>query len=512
MQYLQRAEASLTRTSAPVVLPWALTIAMAVPSLLAYNVPPSATLLNQAAALLGWGGCHAVLVVALRDSPARNATRPDEPARCALGALIAAALARRLWTDQPWGLALSNAGMLGATVVLALCGAAAHRAGTASSLFAPSAGPAGRRACSACAVGLVQVFAPRLADGDWIALAPGRPRDRQPAPAEPPEQPAAVVGGRRDLARRSEGRCARSVAATLFALMVFGVVLSASRTGHGRHAAARAVGPARPPPVARHAALLLCVAAAVRAQLVGARGSGRTRPTGVRRRERGSQPEGASATTRFAIWSNTLALIAQHPWPGVGFGEFNFAWTLTPFPDRPVEFFDHTHNLPLHLAVELGVPLAVVVLGAAGFRAVARVRGVARPQKDAKRRRLRAAFVMVLMMALHSLLEYPLWYAYFLLPTALAFGLCLGRAPGRGADAAHRVPAGRTRPLLRRGDARDRSAASPWCSTTCASSRSSRRRRTPRRWPSASPRASGAGSSRTMPTTRRRPSPSIPPK
>jgi hypothetical protein len=41
-------------------------------------------------------------------------------------------------------------------------------------------------------------------------------------------------------------------------------------------------------------------------------------------------------------------------------------------------------------------------------------------------------------MVVHSQLEYPLWYAYFLLPTAFAFGLCLGAgrsgaAPGRPA-------------------------------------------------------------------------------
>ena len=68
------------------------------------------------------------------------------------------------------------------------------------------------------------------------------------------------------------------------------------------------------------------------------------------------------SSSRFGIWANTLALIAAHPWVGVGFGEFNFAWTLTPFPGRPVAFFDHTHNLPLHLAVELGLPLAALVL------------------------------------------------------------------------------------------------------------------------------------------------------
>ena len=39
-----------------------------------------------------------------------------------------------------------------------------------------------------------------------------------------------------------------------------------------------------------------------------------------------------------------------------------FAWTLTPFPGRPIAFFDHTHNLPLQLIVELGVPLGLATI------------------------------------------------------------------------------------------------------------------------------------------------------
>ncbi len=35
--------------------------------------------------------------------------------------------------------------------------------------------------------------------------------------------------------------------------------------------------------------------------------------------------------------------------------------------------------------------------------------------------------MMLLLIALHSQLEYPLWYAYFLLPTAWLFGYALGR-------------------------------------------------------------------------------------
>jgi hypothetical protein len=40
-----------------------------------------------------------------------------------------------------------------------------------------------------------------------------------------------------------------------------------------------------------------------------------------------------------------------------------------------------------------------------------------------------AAFMMVFLILVHSLLEYPLWYAYYLLPAAFAFGLCLAE-PG----------------------------------------------------------------------------------
>ena len=129
-------------------------------------------------------------------------------------------------------------------------------------------------------------------------------------------------------------------------------------------------------------------------------------------------------------------MIASHPWLGVGFGDFNFAWTLTPFPGRPIAFFDHTHNLVLNFAVELGLPLAIVVLALmiyALWQALRNAIADGRAPATAYPAQ-RAAFVIVFLVAVHSMLEYPLWYSYFLLPTAFAFGLCLERpAPGEGA-------------------------------------------------------------------------------
>jgi hypothetical protein len=144
--------------------------------------------------------------------------------------------------------------------------------------------------------------------------------------------------------------------------------------------------------------------------------------------------EGDISSSRFGIWANTLALVRAQPWGGVGFGEFNLAWTLTPFPGRPTAFFDHTHNLPLQLAVELGLPLATLVLGLLLWALWSGVRGAwAAPGDDGTARR--SAVLMVLMIGLHSLLEYPLWYSYFLLPAAWAFGYALRPPTGALAGA-----------------------------------------------------------------------------
>ncbi len=134
---------------------------------------------------------------------------------------------------------------------------------------------------------------------------------------------------------------------------------------------------------------------------------------------------GDISSARFAIWSNSLELIRSNPWFGVGFGEFNLAWSLTPFPGRPTQFYDHTHNLLLQWAVELGLPLALLLTAACAL-AVWRAWRAAERADAVDRSGLRAAFMLILLIMLHSMLEYPLWYSYFLLPTMFAFGICLG--------------------------------------------------------------------------------------
>ena len=133
------------------------------------------------------------------------------------------------------------------------------------------------------------------------------------------------------------------------------------------------------------------------------------------------------ASSRFGAWANTMSLIQMHPWFGVGFGEFNFAWSMSEFPGRPTPFFDHTHNLILQFVVELGVPLGLLVLGLLGWAFWCAAQNCRRESRSANTDSpLRPAFALLALVLMHSMLEYPLWYAYFLLPTAFAFGLCLG--------------------------------------------------------------------------------------
>ncbi len=136
------------------------------------------------------------------------------------------------------------------------------------------------------------------------------------------------------------------------------------------------------------------------------------------------ETNGDISSSRFKIWSNTLALIAAHPWTGVGWGEFNFAWTLTEFPDRPIAFFDHTHNLVLQLAVELGIPATLAILAVLMW-ALWRARGGLRDADPDRALTAHCSLMMVMLVLWHSLLEYPLWYPYFLFPTAFALGVYL---------------------------------------------------------------------------------------
>jgi O-antigen ligase len=119
--------------------------------------------------------------------------------------------------------------------------------------------------------------------------------------------------------------------------------------------------------------------------------------------------------SRRLLWVNVLHLIAQKPWWGWGWGELDFAHFVTVYPGaRFCDILDNAHNLPLHLAVELGVPVALLVCGLIGWLVLR-----AKPWRETDDRR-RMAWAVLALISLHSMLEYPLWYGPFQIAAVLA--------------------------------------------------------------------------------------------
>jgi Virulence factor membrane-bound polymerase, C-terminal/O-Antigen ligase/Protein glycosylation ligase len=132
----------------------------------------------------------------------------------------------------------------------------------------------------------------------------------------------------------------------------------------------------------------------------------------------GQAQDYAACGGRRVLWSNALQMLAQHPWQGWGLGETDFAHYSTDYQsERFCDLLDNAHNLPLHLALEFGLPFALVSCIFAVHWVFKRInlRNVTNAQ--------RIAFALLLVVGLHSMLEYPLWYGPFQMTLGLALGL-----------------------------------------------------------------------------------------
>jgi hypothetical protein len=132
----------------------------------------------------------------------------------------------------------------------------------------------------------------------------------------------------------------------------------------------------------------------------------------------GQAQDYAACGGRRVLWGNVLALIAQHPWLGWGWGETDYAHFMTGYSSmRFCDMLDNAHDFPLHLALEFGVPLALVVMAVIGAWILRRT-----PWREQNAWRV-MAWCLIVVLGLHSLLEYPLWYGPFQMTLGLAIGL-----------------------------------------------------------------------------------------
>ena len=132
----------------------------------------------------------------------------------------------------------------------------------------------------------------------------------------------------------------------------------------------------------------------------------------------GRLAEAPGCGNRRVLWANVWMLIAEKPWLGWGWGELDFAHFQTLYPnERFCDILDNAHNLPLHLAVELGLPIAMLFFACLGWL-VCR----AKPWAETNPTR-QLAWGVLAVMGLHSLVEYPLWYGPFQMAAALSVWL-----------------------------------------------------------------------------------------
>ena len=154
--------------------------------------------------------------------------------------------------------------------------------------------------------------------------------------------------------------------------------------------------------------------------------------------------EGSSVWIKFYMWHEAWLMFTQSPWLGVGFGQF--AWHH--FQLLPVlranyisGLYNNAHNLIFQLAAEAGIGGLLALFGSLGIwfyglyqrHAISnRKTFVPAPDRASSmenyqsRAPLSAAhwwgYAVLGVLAIHSLLEYPLWYAYFVAIAAILLG------------------------------------------------------------------------------------------
>jgi hypothetical protein len=124
------------------------------------------------------------------------------------------------------------------------------------------------------------------------------------------------------------------------------------------------------------------------------------------------------ASSRLQLWSNVTELIGQSPLLGHGWRSLAYAHYSTEFSGpRFMEMLDNAHNLPLHLAVELGLPVAILFCGVVGWL-IWKNKPWAETHSDRQ-----LAWGMLMVIGIHSLVEYPLWYGPFFMTALIAIGI-----------------------------------------------------------------------------------------
>jgi O-antigen ligase len=138
--------------------------------------------------------------------------------------------------------------------------------------------------------------------------------------------------------------------------------------------------------------------------------------------------EGLFDEGRFAVYGFCLQAIRQRPLLGAGIGTFGDL-----FPSlRPSDFYswgvwDYAHSTILEIAVEMGIPVAAMVVIAALASLVVLARGVVKSE-GRSRRSLAAITGIAVLSYLHSMIDFSMQIPGYLIVFSILLGCGLSRA------------------------------------------------------------------------------------
>lgn len=129
--------------------------------------------------------------------------------------------------------------------------------------------------------------------------------------------------------------------------------------------------------------------------------------------------------TRLIHWGTLVDAIWRAPWAGYGWGQVTLAQQAAA-EDHPLsmEILTNSHNLFLDLLVWNGLPIGLIL-------SLVLIVWFARHVMSCKSLDEWTLLASLAAVAIHALVEYPLSYAYFLLPTGLMMGALDGLDNGR---------------------------------------------------------------------------------
>jgi O-antigen ligase len=120
---------------------------------------------------------------------------------------------------------------------------------------------------------------------------------------------------------------------------------------------------------------------------------------------------------RWVLMQQAWRMALEHPWLGVGWFGFGVEQVRLASDFSAGTYAQHSHNLILNFASELGFPATVLFFSVMAWWFV---KCCVSPQTTMILRFANLVFIAVFV---HSMVEFPLWYSYFLIPVSLLMGM-----------------------------------------------------------------------------------------